>query len=126
MSKQSVKEVTRDDQKKINLFARKHRTLKEKTTEIEALKAKLQNINDGIDDLELHDDETDGMVPFMVGDIFIMKKAEDAVASLEESKSILEDKISKVGGEKDDVDGEIKKLKAELYGKFGNEINLEE
>jgi len=125
-SKQSTKEVTREDQKKINLFARKHRSFKDKQDELENLKLKLQNLNDGIDDLELHDEESDGKVPFMVGDIFILQSPEQAQQSMEASKVILQEKIGKTTDEKDAFEKEIKALKADLYAKFGDEINLEE
>merc|ERR1712158_328520 len=116
-SKQSTKEVTPEDQKKINLFARKHRSFKDKQDELENLKLKLQKLND---------EESDGKVPFMVGDIFILQSPEQAQQSMEASKVILQEKISKTTDEKDGFDKEIKALKADLYAKFGDEINLEE
>lgn len=125
-AKNTTKEVTRDDQNKINLFARTHRLLKEQKSELESMKEKLNNLNDGIDDLELHDEELDGKVPVMVGDIFVLQTVEGAQEIMTRSKNILQDKISKTSTELDETQKKLDGLKSSLYSKFGNEINLEE
>ena len=119
-------EVTVSDQKQINKFARTHRLVKEQEEDLKKLKAKMSNLNDGIDDLELHDDEEDGKVPYLVGDCFLLIDSESAVSNIESAKEILQQKIDDLAKEKDRNLAQVNTLKKELYGKFGTSINLEE
>ena len=54
---------------------------------------------------------------------YVAKQVKDLVEKDLEKVRLEEKKVSK---EHDDVEKKMKKLKATLYGKFGNSINLEE
>ena len=62
--------VTRQDQDRINAFARKHQSNMEIKAELVKLKIELEKLQDAQDEIELHDDETDGKIPFMMGDLY--------------------------------------------------------
>ena len=65
--------VTRQDQDRINSFARKHQSNMEIKAELVKLKIELEKLQDAQDEIELHDDETDGKIPFMMGDLYRLK-----------------------------------------------------
>jgi prefoldin subunit 4 len=70
----------------------------------------------------LDDDEG---VPYKVGDSFYSLNTEEATERMEREKGVVEDEIGKMEDEIDKIKGDLDKLKVELYGKFGNSINLE-
>lgn len=70
----------------------------------------------------LDDDEG---VPYKVGDSFYSLSSEEATERMEGEKGVVEDEIGKMEDEIDKIKGDLDKLKVQLYGKFGNSINLE-
>merc|ERR1712159_163289 len=117
--------VTREDQDKINTFARKHQAMQEYKTEMDELKRQIQNIVDASDDIALHDDEIDGKIPFQIGDLFVLQTAEQIEESLDKEKAKAEARLQKLEDMKSDAESVLGQLKQQLYGKFGQEINLE-
>ena len=70
----------------------------------------------------LDDDEG---VPCKIGDSFYSLSVEEATERMEEEKGAAEEEIGRMEEEIDEVKRELEKLKVQLYGKFGNSINLE-
>lgn len=52
--------------------------------------------------------------------------AEDAIKFIEGDNEKLKEEVSELVKNREDTEKKMKKLKALLYGKFGNTINLED
>ena len=61
----------------------------------------------------------------MIGEVFVSKSVIDATALLEQAKVEKEDEISSLERQCESIKGTLSDLKAQLYAKFGNNINLE-
>ncbi|XP_030831211.1 prefoldin subunit 4-like [Strongylocentrotus purpuratus] len=115
--------VTLEDQQKINKFARKSNKLGEIQDEITNKKKDLQNLEDAADELVLGDD--DDFIPYQIGEVFFHQSLEDAQQSVENAKTRMEEGIAALEAQGDGLKGELGDLKAQLYAKFGKNINLE-
>merc|ERR1711915_963298 len=85
--------ITYDDQQKINKFARcnaRHGDLKE---ELKTKENDLQNLQDAEDEMMLALD-TDEKVPFMIGEVFMMKTQDEAQESIAAQREALQEEIS--------------------------------
>jgi prefoldin subunit 4 len=60
-----------------------------------------------------------------VGDCFVSLNLEDCQTRIEDDQTILNQELDQFKDEIDSLNGQMAKLKALLYGKFGNTINLE-
>ena len=70
----------------------------------------------------LDDDEG---VPYKIGDTFYSLSTTEATERMKSEKVVVEEEIGKMEEEIDSLKRELDKLKVQLYGKFGNSINLE-
>ena len=118
-------EVTFEDQKQINSFARKNVRVNEVQSEIESLKKELQNVEDAADDLLLLDDDECGIVGYKIGEVFINQSLEQTQDMLQVSKDKLQCQIKKYENDVSDIKQVMSGLKHQLYAKFGDRINLE-
>ncbi|CAK8687820.1 unnamed protein product [Clavelina lepadiformis] len=116
--------VTYEDQKKINLFARKNVQLNELRSQVEGKKKVLQNVEDASDDLLLLEDENVN-VDFKIGEVFIGHSQDETQDLLEKVKIDLNDDISGLQKESSEIEKVMNDLKVQLYAKFGDNINLE-
>merc|ERR1712062_101725 len=118
--------VTQEDQDKINRFARlntKHVDLSSEVTDYERQLENFKEAATSIEELELTSDDT--TVPYRVGDVFFNFSFADAGTRLETDKTELEGQKAKALEDKAKLEDEMSKLKAELYSKFGDQINLD-
>ncbi|CAB1330045.1 unnamed protein product, partial [Coregonus sp. 'balchen'] len=90
--------VTFEDQKKINTFARNTNRMTEFKDEIEAKK---------------------------IGDVFISHTQEETQEMLEAAKELLQQEIKDLERKVSTIQQVLGDLKVQLYAKFGNNINLE-
>ncbi|XP_078492862.1 prefoldin subunit 4 [Ciona intestinalis] len=118
-------QVTLEDQKKINLFAKKNGNLNEIETELEEIKKALQNIEDAGDDLMLLEDEDSEAIPYQLGEVFIQHNLEETQGLLEKEKDKYEQRMKQLKEEAGEIESMMKELKVQLYAKFGDNINLE-
>uniref|UniRef100_H2XVT6 Prefoldin subunit 4 n=2 Tax=Ciona intestinalis TaxID=7719 RepID=H2XVT6_CIOIN len=118
-------QVTLEDQKKINLFAKKNGNLNEIETELEEIKKALQNIEDAGDDLLLLEDEDSEAIPYQLGEVFIQHNLEETQGLLEKEKDKYEQRMKQLKEEAGEIESMMKELKVQLYAKFGDNINLE-
>ena len=118
-------QVTFEDQKKINLFARKNLRVTELVGEIEDLKKQLQNIEDASDDLLMLDDEDTETIPFKIGEVFVNQSMERTEEMLQSTKDYLQKSIKNYEKDISDMKQVMNDLKVQLYAKFGDSINLE-
>uniref|UniRef100_A0A7S3A2U6 Prefoldin subunit 4 n=1 Tax=Rhodosorus marinus TaxID=101924 RepID=A0A7S3A2U6_9RHOD len=121
---ESEKAVTLEDQKKINQFSRLLNEKLELQSFLSVRKELLQLYEDASDELTLAED--DEKVQFAVGDAFILTAKDEAEETVEQCKTEIVRTMEESQKEYDKRVESMTKLKTELYGKFGNSINLEE
>ncbi|KAK7078736.1 Prefoldin subunit 4 [Halocaridina rubra] len=116
--------ITYDDQQKINKFARcnaRHGDIKE---ELKLKENDLQNLQDAEDDI-ISALDGEEKVPFMIGEVFMMKTQDEAQEAIGAQREALQEEISTLNTRASELQDTMTQLKADLYGKFGNNINLE-
>merc|ERR1711972_708680 len=118
--------VTRADQEKINTFARKHQSNLEIKSEISRIQLEIQKVNDALEEIELHDEETDGKIPYQMGDLYVFLTQEETEDYIKDEQRNAAKRMNALEDKKKDNDQVLSKLKQELYAKFGKDINLDE
>lgn len=117
--------------------------------ELEALRTEKEQIDEVFEEVQLmemsedfddglggSDEEDDGtqatdagkgqaanVIPFKIGDAFLHVTLEQATELLEKEQKRLDEAIAAAEEEVDRCDGEMKKLKVDLYAKFGSNIS---
>ena len=74
--------------------------------------------------MELTSEEGDS-IPYRVGDVFFNFSFSEATDRLQSDKETLEKEKAERLEDKAKLEDEMSKLKAELYSKFGDQINLD-
>lgn len=69
--------------------------------------------------------DDDEKVPYRIGDSFYSLTTEEATERMEKEKDITETEIGKLEEQIETAKEQLEQLKVQLYGKFGNSINLE-
>ncbi|PWN32638.1 putative GIM3-Gim complex component [Meira miltonrushii] len=145
-------EVSWADQQKINQFSRLNNRQTEALAELEAIRTEKEQVDEVFeevqllemsegfeDDLGTSDDEdaekekstktTGGvksnLIPFKIGDAFAHVTFEKATELLEKEQKRLQAEIERLETQSQLGEDEMKKLKVDLYAKFGSNINLE-
>ena len=62
---------------------------------------------------------------YLIGEVFVSKTVSDAQALMERAKSEKEEEIGALEKDCESIKETLAELKAQLYAKFGNNINLE-
>lgn len=125
---QNTTEVLWEDQQKINKFSSLINKKDELTASLEKYKSEKEYMDDLAQEVEmlgLESEESDEPIQFKIGDSFVFLPMDVAVEKIEKEDGILTEKISTVSDEIDEIDQQLAQLKAHLYGKFGQSINLE-
>ncbi|SBT76242.1 prefoldin subunit 4, putative [Plasmodium ovale] len=115
-------DMTVDDQKKIGKFTNLHYKQSLYEQKIKMLKESISNIDSSIDEASLVFDPNDVMLG--IGDCFFSVDTEYVEESLEQARNEEIKNLSKLELEYKNLVSEKKKLKTELYAKFGNRIDL--
>lgn len=123
---QGVMNVTKEDQQKINLFAKlnaRHEDLKEEIT----LKTnELKNFEDAISEAEMKILEDEGnRLHIQAGDIMVNLEPEETQKWLEDKVETIKADLEDFQRRKGEIFSQMTELKAYLYAKFGNNIHLE-
>lgn len=84
----------------------------------------MQNYAEAADECELLD-ETDGNVPFQIGESFVLFTPEETSKRLEYSKDKIQSAIEELQKRITSIQVKHDSLKSSLYQKFGNNIGLE-
>ncbi|GMI23487.1 hypothetical protein TrCOL_g1880 [Triparma columacea] len=111
------------DQSNINEFGRLNARLHEATAEKDSMKKKLEHLDDASTELMMG---SGGTVSLLLGDAFITVSEEDATEFCEEQVEKLQGVVDTLDEEIGGITDRQVELKKELYGRFGNSINLEE
>ncbi|KAJ8140420.1 hypothetical protein OXX80_002361 [Metschnikowia pulcherrima] len=116
-------EVLWEDQQKINEFSSLINRKDALAEQLAAYKTEKEYIDDLAMEIELLDDEE--KIQYKIADAFVFVSVAKAVEMIEKENELLDGKISSTEDRIDDIDSQLAMLKAHLYGKFGNSINLE-
>ena len=113
-------EVTLDDQKLINRFARLNAKCDELQIEINNKNRELQNLEEAVNEMVLTDEAL-----VQTGEIFAQLDNDAASEFCEEKKKLLTQEIQIKKQCLDSMKDEMSQIKVTLYAKFGSNINLE-
>lgn len=121
--KNTATEVQWEDQQKINKFSTLINNKDELEAELSTLNQELEYFQDLALEIELLDEDEE--IQYKLGDAFIFIKVETAISKIETEEKQLNEKVEKIDGKIIEIDEKLEELKAALYEKFGNNINLE-
>lgn len=116
-------QVTFEDQQKINEFSKLIMRKDAIAQELSLQREEKEYLDDVSLEIELIDE--DEPVQYKVGDLFIFMKQSKVTAQLEKDAERLDNKIETLEDKQRDIDSRLDALKATLYAKFGDNINLE-
>lgn len=123
---QGVMNVTKEDQQKINLFARLNARLEDAKDEISSKTNDLKNYEDALGEAEIKMLEDEGdKLHLQVGDIMVNLDPEKTQRWLEDKMETLKKSVVELEKKKQKIVEEMTQLKAHLYARFGNNIHLE-
>ncbi|KNC80539.1 hypothetical protein SARC_07111 [Sphaeroforma arctica JP610] len=123
-TEQAEVEVTWEDQRMINTFSRLTSNMSDLEKDLEVKTRQKKNLEDAESDLMMIMDDEE-LVPFRIGDVYIEVSQSDATERLEYIQMQLNEDTEAVEEKMTSIRKELTKLKTQLYGKFGNNINLE-
>lgn len=116
-------EVLWEDQQKINQFSSYINQKDSLSDQLKSLETEKEYIDDLALEIELLDEEE--KIQYKIGDSFVFVSVSRAIEMIEKENEALDSKIESLSEKISDIDSELALLKAHLYGKFGNNINLE-
>jgi len=116
-------QVLWEDQARINEFGRLNTRLQEILDEVEKKKNDVANLGDVTQDIEVLLD--DDACKVRVGEVFVTVSNEEAEEFAQEELKEREEQVTVLNTEKEGLEKQMRALKALLYAKFGNQINLE-
>jgi len=112
-----------EDQQRINAFGRLNNRMQELLDDAAVKKTAMAGLDDATGEIEcLLDDDA---CKIRVGELYVQVSNEEAEEYAAEQKAAREKEIEAIAEEKAKLRVEMNKLKALLYAKFGNTINLE-
>lgn len=136
-------EVTIEDQRSINRFARLNAKEDDLDEMLKSLKRDLANVKEATDELLLADDDDDedeaneelggaggkvrdlSNIHFRIGEGFIAVSKEEAERMLEAKQKELDAEVRELEARIAPMTEEMSTIKAKLYAKFGANINLD-
>merc|ERR1712166_169132 len=89
-------------------------------------RADQEKINNALDEIELHDEDTDGKIPYQMGDLYVFLTQEETEEYIRDEQRNAAKRMNVLEDKKKDNDKHLKTLKQDLYEKFGKDINLED
>ncbi|CAH8644062.1 unnamed protein product [Schistosoma intercalatum] len=116
-------EVTHEDQQRINSFATWNLKFKDYTSDYDQKKKELANMNDAEDELVV---VQESLHPYLIGETFFHLSNDEVGEELSAAKEKVKLRMVDLEERISDCKVHMNNLKKDLYGKFGNHINLEE
>ncbi|KAH9176793.1 Prefoldin subunit 4 [Lactarius sanguifluus] len=135
------KEVTWEDQQRINTFSKLNTRVRSLAEKMNNLKQEKEAFDDLAMELELADEDQPVLYDrlhdvaacclilahsYKVGEAFLHLPHHRAMKRLERDQAQVDEEIAKLTGVVDQCEQDMKALKVELYGRFGSAINLDE
>lgn len=124
---QGVMNVTKEDQQRINKFARLNARHEDIVDEIATKTNELRNYDDAQEEatLQLMSDDAGAKLHIQVGDILVQLDQDQVEKWLEEKSNELKQSLGELEKRKEEISKEMTELKALLYARFGDNIHLE-
>lgn len=123
---QGVMNVSKEDQQKINRFARLNARLEDAKDDIASKTNELKNYEDALSEAEMKVLEDLGdRLHLQVGDIMVNLEPEQTQKWLEVRMDLLKTNLTELESKREKIVEEMSELKAHLYARFGNNIHLE-
>ncbi|XP_065180832.1 prefoldin subunit 4-like [Sycon ciliatum] len=116
-------DMTMVDQKKINDFANANALFQDVKEEIKTKEKEMQDLSDASDDVLMLDEGVN--VPYKLGEAFICVDQDSAQEMMESAKANAEKRLADLRAQQVELQATMAELKKDLYGKFGDNINLE-
>ncbi|KAK1932637.1 KE2 family protein [Babesia divergens] len=114
-------EISEEDQKSIIEFSTLFNKKAQAETKLKVLKEQVQNLTDAQEELLINMD-----TPYLqIGDCFLRVDENELDGHLESKKEEFADEITRLEQSLEEYTSKTTELKAMLYAKFGNRINLE-
>ncbi|KRX09937.1 Prefoldin [Pseudocohnilembus persalinus] len=117
-------DFSKEDQNNINNFSKLNMNRRDKEKQIAQKKELIDQLDDALTELDLFDDDEPVKVKF--GDCFFGIVPEQARENTEKNIEFEKNLVDDLNDNLEETQKKIKKLKAVLYTKFGNTIQLEE
>eukprot|EP01122_Echinamoeba_exundans_P012794 TRINITY_DN5449_c0_g1_i2.p1 TRINITY_DN5449_c0_g1~~TRINITY_DN5449_c0_g1_i2.p1 ORF type:complete len:134 (-),score=31.38 TRINITY_DN5449_c0_g1_i2:98-499(-) len=118
------KEVTWEDQQKLNTFNRLNAKVRIIAEEIQTKKEQLLQYKDAEGDIMMLMDEP--VVRYQVGEVFFHLSDGEATELVSKHTEHVEQLISQLESESENHTSNVSLLKRALYDKFGKQINLDD
>lgn len=115
--------VTYEDQQRINKFSKLIMRKDNVEKELAQQRQEKEYLDDVSLEIELIDE--DELVAYRVGSVFLHMKQSEVVEQLEKDAEVVDGAIDALESQETELEDEIRVLKSSLYGKFGDNINLE-
>lgn len=112
-----------EDQQRINRFSILNMEWHDLEKEVKSREEKLHAIQDAADEIELLIGDS---TKCLIGESFVELTNDEALSRLERLKAAETTETDGLRGKMEEMEREMKTLKAHLYAKFGTRINLEE
>mmetsp|Transcript_24648 Transcript_24648/g.54777 ORF Transcript_24648/g.54777 Transcript_24648/m.54777 type:complete len:130 (-) Transcript_24648:186-575(-) len=110
------------DQEKINEFGRLNNRLLEIRADVVQFKQDAEKMDDATAELMM---SADGKVMLLIGETFVEVTDDYANEYCEKKQEALTQRVARYGAEEGEITKRQEALKKELYGRFGDSINLE-
>jgi prefoldin subunit 4 len=117
-------EVLWEDQQRINMFGRLNLKSDELQRMAATLKEEIANLEDAATEAELVEAD-EGELYVQIGEVFVAAEGEMASSYANKRLDAVKTELKKISEEYEKSQEEMKSLKAVLYAKFGDAINLE-
>jgi len=112
-----------EDQQRINRFSILNMEWHDLEKEVKSREEKLHAVQDAADEIELLIGDS---TKCLIGESFVELTNDEALSRLERLKASETAEADVLRGKMEEMEREMKTLKAHLYAKFGSRINLEE
>ena len=117
---ESSEKILKEDQEKINMFARLNNRLGDLKDELSSLRKEKENLEDAASELVLSD-----TIKFHVGEVYVDISSDEGEALIGKLTAENAANVERVDKEVKSILQKMGDLKVHLYAKFGRSINLE-
>mmetsp|Transcript_35710 Transcript_35710/g.89666 ORF Transcript_35710/g.89666 Transcript_35710/m.89666 type:complete len:123 (-) Transcript_35710:52-420(-) len=116
-------EVTWEDQKKINRFGTLNARLHDLQDVLNQKEEEIRKLEDAADQVMLTDDDK---VLYRIGEVYVAVQKDDVEGRIDNEKDAVYSQIAAKKKEIEETQAILQELKKQLYGKFKENINLDE
>lgn len=123
---QGVMNVTKEDQDKINRFAKLNARIEDIKDEVSTKTNELESYKDALAEIEMKElEDAADKLHLQVGDLMVNLTPDKLREYLESKMTGINASLTEAESKKESIAEEMSQLKAHLYARFGNNIHLE-